>query len=276
MKNKIFIYTAITYAITWSIAFVLYGLFRGGQISEFQLNLWHSLAGLGPTVGALITVHYFYGRQGVSQLVQRLKYGHIGRTTLLFVVSPVILFGIGIIVFRFVQGEWYSFAAFSETSLQSGKMIAVWILPLITYPVFEEIGWRGFLLPHLQERYTAWIATIWLAAVWALWHIPFFFYRYHLSLGMSIGFFFGLFVGAVILTSIYNSSQGMLIPVMLFHFLNNICSAFDKEIIVAVVSTGLIFVAIYIFIKFGKESLSHRVRIGNYFLEKTALDQTLR
>jgi membrane protease YdiL (CAAX protease family) len=142
-------------------------------------------------------------------------------------------------------------------------MIA-WMLPLLTYSIFEEIGWRGFLLPHFQEKYNAFASTIYLTLIWAAWHIPFFLYRFDFSVLISIGFFFGITVGAIILTSIYNSSKGLLIPVMIFHFLNNLCSEFDKEIIVAVLSTGFIFMAVYIFKTLGKLNLSETERTKNY------------
>lgn len=147
------------------------------------------------------------------------------------------------------------------------RYLIIWLLPLMTYSILEEIGWRGFLLPHLQEKYNAWKATIFLTIIWALWHIPFLFYRFDFSPGISIGFFFGIFVGAIILTSIYNSSRGLLIPAMLFHFLNNLCSEFDKEIIVAVLSTGFVIIAVFIYKKYGQESLSETYRTQNYFLE---------
>jgi len=53
---------------------------------------------------------------------------------------------------------------------------------------------------------------------------------------------------------------------MIFHFLNNFCSEFDKEIIVAVISTGFIFIAIYVFKKFGMDNLSLTNRQRNYFI----------
>ena len=41
----------------------------------------------------------------------------------------------------------------------------------------EEIGWRGFALPHLLPRLGPWRASILLGAVWALWHLPLFYMR---------------------------------------------------------------------------------------------------
>lgn len=39
----------------------------------------------------------------------------------------------------------------------------------------EEIGWRGFALPHLLERFGPWTASAILGTVWALWHLPLFY-----------------------------------------------------------------------------------------------------
>jgi membrane protease YdiL (CAAX protease family) len=39
--------------------------------------------------------------------------------------------------------------------------------------LFEEIGWRGWLLPQLMRRMSARRAIVATAIVWALWHVPF-------------------------------------------------------------------------------------------------------
>src|SRR5947199_3415499 len=36
----------------------------------------------------------------------------------------------------------------------------------------EEPGWRGFALPHLQARFSPFLASLVLALVWAIWHLP--------------------------------------------------------------------------------------------------------
>lgn len=266
--NKILLlYTVIAYSITWIIAFGIYLLFKKGNLTNYQLNLYHSFAAIGPTIATLITTYYFYGKMGVKKLAGKIGLPVLDKKTILLIVSPLAFFGLGLLIYPLIKSTGYSFGNFANLNWSAFNEIVVWLLPLLTYSIFEEIGWRGFLLPHLQEKFTAWKATIFLTIIWALWHIPFFFYRFDFSLGISIGFFFGIFVGAIILTSIYNSSKGMLLPVMIFHFLNNLCSEFDKKIIVAVLSTGFVFMAIFIYKKFGKENLSTSNRIRNYFVE---------
>ncbi|MCK5372563.1 MAG: CPBP family intramembrane metalloprotease [Cyclobacteriaceae bacterium] len=143
--------------------------------------------------------------------------------------------------------------------------IVSWALPFFTYAIFEEIGWRGFALPHLQDKYSAFKSTIILTVIWALWHIPMFLFRFDFSIGITIGFFFGIFVGAVILTSLVNFSGGGIIAAIIFHFTNNLASAFDKDFIVAVVSTGFVFLAITIIKRYKTENLADIERVKNYF-----------
>jgi membrane protease YdiL (CAAX protease family) len=39
--------------------------------------------------------------------------------------------------------------------------------------IFEEIGWRAWLLPRLKDRLGARRAVVVVAIIWALWHVPF-------------------------------------------------------------------------------------------------------
>lgn len=38
----------------------------------------------------------------------------------------------------------------------------------------EELGWRGFMLPVLQERYSALTASLLVGVAWAGWHLALF------------------------------------------------------------------------------------------------------
>jgi membrane protease YdiL (CAAX protease family) len=50
---------------------------------------------------------------------------------------------------------------------------AVGLLVVSALALFEEIGWRGWLLPRLVEACGAPQGIVVTAIVWALWHIPF-------------------------------------------------------------------------------------------------------
>ena len=267
MKKPILLYSLLAYAFTWAVVIGLYLAFRSGRITELQLNLYYSLGALGPTVAALLTAAVCHGRSGVVKLLAHLKPVRPTRQVWLLAWSPLLFFALGLVVYPLIKGGWYDFGRFfAEGQLDQPVHLIAWFLPFIVYALFEEMGWRGFLLPHLQEKRSAFQATAILTVIWSFWHAPFFLFRFDFSLLISVGFFFGIFVGSMVLTSLYNASKGYYFSAILFHLANNLASAFDQEIVVAVVSTGLIFVAILLYRKYGPDRLAPAPRVANYFL----------
>lgn len=51
----------------------------------------------------------------------------------------------------------------------------VLIIPMIIGGGLEEIGWRGFLQPSLDQKMTHILATGIVAVIWAVWHLPLWF-----------------------------------------------------------------------------------------------------
>lgn len=85
--------------------------------------------------------------------------------------------------------------------------------------VFEEPGWRGFLLPRLQQRFSPLLASLFVWFPWALWHAPLDFhrpFRFSLAQYVLIRVVF-LIPMTIILTWLYNRSGGNLPSVSIFH-----------------------------------------------------------
>ncbi len=89
-----------------------------------------------------------------------------------------------------------------------------------------EVGWRGFLLPFLQQRYTAEQASYMVGILWTLWYLP-----YVVALNQGPGLPFALLwslvtliPSAVIYTWLYNNT-GSLLVTMLYHALANVAVA---------------------------------------------------
>jgi uncharacterized protein len=83
----------------------------------------------------------------------------------------------------------------------------------------EEPGWRGFLLPHLQQRLSPLLASLLVWLPWALWHVPIDFHRpFRFTLVnyllIRVGFLIPI---TIILTWFYNRSGGNLLTALIFH-----------------------------------------------------------
>ena len=52
------------------------------------------------------------------------------------------------------------------------EVAAVFLLQLVLFQLAEEIGFTGFLQHHWQDRYHPMKLTLYVALLWALWHLP--------------------------------------------------------------------------------------------------------
>jgi uncharacterized protein len=84
----------------------------------------------------------------------------------------------------------------------------------------EEPGWRGFLTERLLPTQGRLRATLWVALLWSVWHLPLFW----LSTGMAalarpmlIGWLFALFCGAFVLAQVCIATGHSILCVALRH-----------------------------------------------------------
>jgi membrane protease YdiL (CAAX protease family) len=85
-------------------------------------------------------------------------------------------------------------------------------------PMGEELGLRGFALPRLQARMSPFRASAIIGILWAAWHLPVLLSRDVVSI---VAFLLLAFVLSFIFTWLLNGSGGSLLPVLLFHALQN-------------------------------------------------------
>lgn len=119
----------------------------------------------------------------------------------------------------------------------------------VVISIAEEVGWRGYALPRLQERFGPFAASVALGAVWYMWHVPMFMGQgvpLNLVLVMLL-----LFCGAsLFMTWIYNGTGGSLLLAVLAHFgahLNNSHRALPEDVLPAVVH-AIIYAALGLFV----------------------------
>ena len=86
-------------------------------------------------------------------------------------------------------------------------------------PLAEDIGWRGYALPKLREKMSAFRASLLIGIVWVLWHLPFFWIpEGKIAVGGIPLLWFALLTTAwsVLFAWVYVNTESILMPV-LFH-----------------------------------------------------------
>ncbi|MDD7939913.1 type II CAAX endopeptidase family protein [Actinomycetospora lutea] len=124
----------------------------------------------GPTVAGLVMATVTGGRGGVRALLARLVLWRVPPVWYLvaLVGVPVIML-LGTMVYA---GTAPSSGALGGPSYLLSYLVSFVLVTVLGGPLFEEIGWRGFALPHLQRSLGPLGASLLLGVLWALWHLP--------------------------------------------------------------------------------------------------------
>lgn len=129
----------------------------------------------------------------------------------------------------------------------------------------EELGWRGYLLPLLQTRYSATVASLVLGTFWFLWHLS----LRNLSVGGNSGFPLSLWAVSIVTTAfvytwLFNNTDGSVLAVTVFHGLLNVLNGLvvlqpsatdDPSSAYAIVSVNVLF-ALSIVLLYGPASFT--------------------
>jgi membrane protease YdiL (CAAX protease family) len=108
----------------------------------------------------------------------------------------------------------------SETSLLPLLAIGqLWVV------LGEELGWRGFALPRLEELSSPRVATLVLGLAWGLWHAPMFFVPGSLQAREPVwSFALAIFCWSCIHTALHQRSRPSVVPNLVFHGCANLWS----------------------------------------------------
>lgn len=251
-RNKILVFVLLAYLFSWSIW--LPNFLNSKFAVSWQYSGWlHVIGGLGPFLSAIITSLIFGGQKGIKQYFAErfiklpgLKYLLMGLwMPLVFFLIPFLFLGI-------FQSEWISFAVLGNNSkLPVPNPVTIWMVWCIFYGLGEEAGWRGFLLPQLSKRYSVRRSCLYVALIWAPWHLPLFFFDKDFSeMGpvAIIGWFAGLVFGSLLLGWLVKKAQWSLWPVILWHGTFNFFTTGDElpSFIPAVMSMLVILLVLWI------------------------------
>ncbi len=223
MKKHVgFIFVLLTYILTWSVVIPI-ALTRHGYAA---INISRSLqiiSTLSPGIVAIILTAIYFGKNGIKSLFKAIvKWRVKFKWYIIIIILGIALCGLSLLIFNWISGQ-------SIKPDQPYNFVFYFILILPLSAFWEEIGWRGFLLPVLQEKYTAIKSSLIIGFVWGLWHLPI-----YLAINpygdKTIIFFIMMFIGcfalSIIATYLYNSTKGSLLICILFHNAINTSAAY--------------------------------------------------
>lgn len=181
----------------------------------------HLLGSLGPATAALVVAACLGGKE-FSALWQRLGRWRANRVAWAFaVLGPVLLLLTGLLVDALAGREWPSLEQVLHVDEypQLGPLALI-AAEVLFYGYGEEVGWRGFALPHLIDRFGPVWASVLLSLPWAVWHLPLLLRNEtytSMNPALLLGWFFSLLTGALLMTWLYGLGGGSLPVLAVFH-----------------------------------------------------------
>lgn len=217
------------------------------------------LPAIAPALAAAVVTRATYGATAVNDLFKALLRWRVGPAWYLVAMfGPAALLLAGRIVTNVL-------GLADGPPAPRGEFVPLVIAALVTSllsNLWEEVGWRGFALPHLQQRYTALVATLIVGVLWGAWHLPIFFWAGNpMSAYPFPPWFVGTVAVAFIYTWLYNSAAGSLLPVTLFHVMLNTLGVVITGASITALAMVYALVALVLIVVFGGANLSRRERV---------------
>jgi len=124
----------------------------------------------GPAAAAIVVTNIVSGKPGIAHLRARIRQWRAPwQWYLLILLGLPALIMLGVVI---QPGALDSFGGFNPIRLLITYLINFVIIWFGGGPLGEEIGWRGFALPHMQPRYGPLWASLLLGVLWCFWHLP--------------------------------------------------------------------------------------------------------
>ncbi|MEJ8804185.1 type II CAAX endopeptidase family protein [Pontibacter sp. H249] len=255
MEKPLIQHTALSsiwgfFTLSFALSWVVWGAMLALPLPGYLLLPLLILGAFGPTFAAIYLVHR-YGNPAAKQdfwnrviSFKRITWGWY--LVILFFFPAIYL--LGYFIYSYFGGTQPPVASlFSGLDSFSAVLLFAFVM-VMAGPVSEELGWRGYVLDPLQQKYGAIGGSIVLGIFWILWHLPLFFIEGTSQHAKGFGYqfwswSFQLIMLSFVFTWVYNNTNRSILGAILLHLMANLAYPANLE------PTGeLIFTAIRVLI----------------------------
>lgn len=234
-------FVLLAFTLTWSAWLPM-------VMQPERFRFLHFAGSLGPACAAIVLTAVTAGPEGLRALGSAVIRWN-GRCLAVAVALPIVLLAAGMAASA-LAGSPADLNRLLESSELGGVGPGLIVLEIMFFGFGEEVGWRGFLIPQLESAgRTPYAATTMFIGVWALWHLPLFWYDQGLgqmSPLMVPGWLVSIAMSSYLITWLFHRSGRSIAVVAVFHGTVDLVSITPASTVVSliVVNAGLITAAI--------------------------------
>lgn len=236
-KKPVWQYLTLTFLIAWvSEAVLILGERLGiltGTVGFIITYAFIGLAaGFAPAYATIILLKKHGQIRGFKDLCGRIfKTSNVLKTIIITAIFCCSQFIPNIICNNYLGNPWYYFILFVPLMILGGGI--------------EEIGWRGFFQPALEEKLHFVVATLIAGIVWAIWHLPLWFVQNANQSSMNfLSFTCSCIVLAFVLAALYKLTKSVFACIFLHAWCNVLGGMFTMDTLTKTPDAKLIIIYI--------------------------------
>ena len=215
MKKIVTKYPLITFCIINIMLLPIIGLVNL-ELFPSSFNYALMFPQWAPALAAIIVIAVLGGKIGIRNLFQKTLFKRINiKWLLLATIIPIICCSISYIILIFVEHDQWVAPVFTRSI--GNYMIC--FLATVFGCYGEEIGWRGFMLPQLNKKYSLFVSSLIVGLFWGVWHM-----RFQIGLPAFGLFIIGVVFYSFIISWICTKTKGNILVAIIFHTAINMSS----------------------------------------------------
>lgn len=188
-----------------------------GLINNFSIfNSLMLIGSFGPSLAGFSLTLLCEGFESTKNLWHRCWHWHKFHYFLVSIFLLPALFAVSFMITLSINGN-----TILRLNQSLDMKYAIYLYVTIFFfggPLQEEVGWRGYLLEHLQSVYDALNSSIILGGIWSLWHFPLFYIIGTPYVNQTFFFFLSsTILLSILFTWLNNNSNGSILVAMTFH-----------------------------------------------------------
>ncbi|MCL2588223.1 MAG: CPBP family intramembrane metalloprotease [Oscillospiraceae bacterium] len=251
-KKKSLLYIICAYLFFW-IAFSLIGLVVMLIVEDallFQdsalMQLMVAVAAWTPTLALFVLFKKLYPSSSLKAFYKNAFRERLNLKLLLCVtmIQLFMFFGaVGITAF-IREVSFYNLLHITLPTLITG-----FVFTAIQGPTGEQSGWRGFLQPHMEKRFSVVKASVVVGIIWGFWHTPLWFTSGYMGLDLVqfiVTYMIGITCVAVIIGICYNCCKNLFVPIWIHFMFNFTLTMYTGELLTALTWLTILYVPVTI------------------------------
>ena len=217
-RHSLLIYFTLTFIISWGVVLIVAGP-NGIPVTADQAVVLGMVLLLGPSVAGILLTGLTSGRDGFRELLSRLLRWKVStRWYAVALLTTPLTTVVVLLVLSLFSSEFTPNILISD---DKASLILMSLVAGLIVGIFEELGWTGFAIPKLRQRYSVSATGLVVGLLWGAWHFIMFWESDSFSGALPLanllaGLFAWLPAYRILMVWVYDRTESLLV-VMLMH-----------------------------------------------------------